>query len=99
MGRHAGRRARRASPARVLSAILGMVVAAGAWLYLVSAAITFGVLARSGTGAAWWLTGLAGTGAAACLLVALILAARLLRELGVLGTGPRARGGGRRASR
>lgn len=78
--------------------LLGTVVTVGAWVYLISAAITFGVLARSGTSSAWVFTVLAGLGATACLLVALILVVRLLRELGVLSPSPGKRGG-RRAAR
>lgn len=98
MGRHAGRRARRTSPRLAVAYLLGTLATAGAWVYLISAAITFGVLARSGTGTAWILTVLAGIGATACLLIALILLARLLREVGVLSPAPGA-GGRRRAAR
>lgn len=98
MARHSGRRARRTSPRRVLGYLLGTVATIGAWLYLISAAITFGVLARSGTSIAWLFTTLAGFGATACLLIGLILLTRLLRELGVLSPAAGARGG-RRAAR
>jgi predicted acyltransferase len=98
VARHSGRRARRTSPRLVLGYLLGTVVTIGAWLYLISAAITFGVLARSGTDTAWIFTALAGLGATACLLIALILLTRLLRELGVLSPAPGTRGG-RRAAR
>lgn len=102
MGRHTGRRARRTSPQLVVGYLLGTTVTVGAWVYLISAAITFGVLARSGTPSAWVFTVLAGLGATACLLIALILVVRLLRELGVLAPHPGRRGGrrgGRRAAR
>ena len=54
-----------------------------AWGYLVYAAIDFGSTARGGDGAAWWFLGVASVGAVACLFFGLMLAARLLRRLGI----------------
>ncbi len=101
VARQPGRRARRTSPRLVLVYLLGTAVTVGAWVYLISAAITFGVLARSGTGIAWVFTVLAGVGATCCLLIALVLVTRLLREIGVLSPTPAPRGarGGKRAAR
>lgn len=106
MGRHSGTRADRSaprtSPAVLLTLALGATATLVAWGYLASAAITFGVLGRSGNSIAWLLMALAALGATACLFVALILLARVLRGLGVIGEAGIARaggGGGRRARR
>lgn len=53
-----------------------------AWGYLVYAAIDFGSSARAGNAGAWFLLLLAGTGAAACLFVGLMLLTRLTAALG-----------------
>jgi hypothetical protein len=54
-----------------------------AWGYLVYAAIDFGATARDGNPDAWWFLAVASLGAVSCLFVGLILAARLLRRLGI----------------
>ena len=55
-----------------------------AWGYLVYAAIDFGTAAREGSGTSTWaFMGLACLGAIACLFVGLLLAARLMRALGI----------------
>lgn len=59
-----------------------------AWGYLVWLAIDFGTTARAGNASAWWLLGLATLGAMACLFVGLLLAARLVHELGVTTSQP-----------
>jgi hypothetical protein len=64
---------------------LGVTACVIAWGYLVYAAIDFGSTARGGDSAAWWFLGLASLGAVACLFVALMLIARLLRRLGITG--------------
>ena len=72
-----------------LLALAGCVtLAVVAWGYLVYAAIDFGAGARGGDSGGWWLLGLASTGAVACLFVALMLIARLLRELGLTSPPP-----------
>ena len=58
-----------------------MTLALIAWGYLVHAAIDFGSDARGGEGSAWLFLLLAAIGAAACLFVALLLGARVLRAL------------------
>lgn len=64
----------------------GMLVAAAAWVFLVRAAIDFGHAARAGRGStAWVFTGLATAGAAVCLLLLLVLAARALASVGLVG--------------
>ena len=69
-------------PALLLLA-LGMTLAVVAWGYLVFAAIDFGADARTGDSGAWLFLGLASVGAVACLFIALMLIARLLRRLGI----------------
>jgi hypothetical protein len=77
-------------------AITGCVVA---WGYLVYAAVDFGRTARGGEAAAWWFFGLATVGGVACLFVALMLVARVLRLVGLIGRGADRPVGGRRAAR
>jgi hypothetical protein len=60
-----------------------VTLAVVAWGYLVYAAIDFGATARDGNPDAWWFLAIASLGAVACLFVGLILAARLLRRLGI----------------
>jgi hypothetical protein len=60
-----------------------VTLAVVAWGYLVYAAIDFGATARDGNPDAWWFLAVASLGAVACLFVGLILAARLLRRLGI----------------
>ncbi|MQW76081.1 hypothetical protein GHK92_09355 [Nocardioides sp. dk4132] len=72
---------------RLLALAGGVTLAVIAWGYLVYAAIDFGASARGGDSGGWWLLALASTGAVACLFVALMLIARLLREL-CLTSGP-----------
>ena len=83
---------------RLLLLALGITLTLVAWGFLVWAAIDFGARARDGEGAAWAFAALATVGATACLLVTLILVARLLATLRG-GTEPRAvvQGGRRRA--
>jgi hypothetical protein len=61
-----------------------------AWGYLVSAAIDFGSSARSGRTEAWTYLGVACVGAACCLFAGLMMAARLLRSLGITSGPPSA---------
>lgn len=61
----------------------GAVLTGAAWVYLVGAAVDFGVLAVRGEGGlAWVFTLGASFGAVVCLALMLILVARALRELG-----------------
>jgi hypothetical protein len=84
---HRGKRAaetrQRTPRSAVLGHALGITLAVVAWGYLVWAAIDFGSSARSGDGRSWWFLALAGVGAVACLFVGLMLAARLVRTLGM----------------
>jgi hypothetical protein len=66
---------------RLLRLALGVTLTLVAWGFLVWAAIDFGSRARSGERPAWAFLGLATVGATACLLVTLILVARLLATL------------------
>jgi hypothetical protein len=61
---------------------LATTLAVVAWGYLVYAAVDFGSDARGGESRAWGFLALAAVGAAACLFVALLLTARVLRALG-----------------
>ena len=80
--RRGPRRQRSFSPS-LLALAGGVTIAVVAWGYLVYAAIDFGATARSGNPDAWWFLAMASLGAVACLFVALILIARLLRRLGI----------------
>lgn len=75
------RRADEPSPGRtraLLGLSVGIVLSVLAWLLLVRAAIDFGQAARDGRGAlGWLLTVVAGAGAALCLMLGLVLVARL----------------------
>lgn len=87
-----GRRVRKHSESRasgkplvLLGALaLGVVLSAVAWVYLVGAAIDFGVVARSGSPGAWLFTAGASLGAVVCLVLLLALIGRGLRVLGFL---------------
>lgn len=63
---------------------LGAVLAAVAWVYLVSSAVDFGRLARHGQPIAWLFTVGASLGAVVCLVLVFVLVARVLRSLGVI---------------
>jgi hypothetical protein len=69
---------------RVVPSLLGAVAAAGCWVLLVAVAIDLGSRARDGEAVAWLLLGLAGLGAALCLVVALFFGRLLLLALGFL---------------
>jgi hypothetical protein len=63
---------------RVLLLVVGALLAAAVWLFLVRAAIDFGQAARDGRGAAGWaMTVGAGAGATLCLLLVFVLLARV----------------------
>lgn len=104
-GRHAGKRravnaASRLAPRTAMGLAIGLIAAIVAWGYLSWLAIDFGTTARGGSEAAWWLLGLAGIGAIACLFVALMILTRLVTALGLLpeeGSPARVAGGRRRA--
>lgn len=66
-----------------MSLTLGLVLTGLAWLYLVGAAIDFGVLAVRGEPAAWMFTIGASAGAVVCLVLLLALLARGLRMVGL----------------
>lgn len=61
---------------------IGVLLSAAAWVYLVGAAIDFGVLAVGGQGSAWAFMVGASFGAVVCLVLVLALAMRGLRALG-----------------
>jgi hypothetical protein len=81
----------------VLLHLLGVLGAAGAWVYLVRAAITFGQAARDGRGPAWAVCAGATLGAAACLLLVFVLLARGWALLGLRNEYVPRRSAGRRS--
>ena len=56
--------------------LMGVVVAAAAWFFLVRAAIDFGQVARAGRTSAWGFCAAATVGATVCLLLVFVLLAR-----------------------
>ncbi len=62
----------------------GIVLSAVVWIFLVHAAIDFGVAAAHGQSAAWFFTAGAGLGAVGCLVLVLALVGRALRTLGFM---------------
>ena len=84
---------------KVLLLVLGVLAAAGAWAFLVRAAIDFGQVARDGRPVAWAVCGAATVGAAVCLLLAFVLVARAWALLGLRSEYQPRRSSGRRASR
>ena len=84
---------------KVLLLGLGVLAAAGAWAFLVRAAIDFGQVARDGRPVAWAVCGAATVGAAVCLLLAFVLVARAWTLLGLRSDYQPRRSSGRRASR
>lgn len=85
-GKRAGSRKGARPPRRlrpdIAALALATTLAVVAWGYLVYAAVDFGSQARGGGSRAWAFLALAAVGAAACLFVALLLIARVLRALG-----------------
>src|SRR4051794_25717883 len=83
VGKHSGEQAPQAPipRRRLLGLALGITATLVAWGFLVYAAIDFGSQARDGESQAWLFAGLATLGATACLLVTLILIAKLLTTL------------------
>jgi hypothetical protein len=63
----------------------GALIGAGAWFFLVRAAIDFGGSAKNGKAAAWIFMLGATLGAIACLVLVLVLATRGLTALGLIG--------------
>ncbi|HEY0890616.1 MAG TPA: hypothetical protein VGE38_13490 [Nocardioides sp.] len=104
-GARRGARPPRKFRPRLLALALAVTLAVVAWGYLVWAAIDFGATARGGDGRAWGFLALASVGAIACLFVALMLLARIGRDLGLVAPAepkpaPATRvPGGRRAAR
>jgi hypothetical protein len=84
---------------KVLLLVLGVLAAAGAWAFLVRAAIDFGQVARDGRPVAWAVCAAATVGAAVCLLLAFTLVARACALLGLRSEYQPRRSSGRRASR
>lgn len=78
---------------------LGAVLSGVSWTYLVRSAIGFGRLARGGQPQAWLVTGASSLGAVVCAVLVLVLVARTLRTLGILGDYRPRRAAGRRRAR
>jgi hypothetical protein len=77
--RRAERPRRERRPGALVSAVLlplGVLLAAGAWYFLVRSAIDFGQVARGGRTAAWGFCIAATAGATVCLLLVFVLLAR-----------------------
>lgn len=83
-GRRVQKRTRDLSSVQLVSLGLGALLTGVAWVFLVGAAIDFGVLAVSGQGVAWLFTIGASTGAVVCLVLMIALGARGLRMMGWL---------------
>jgi len=87
-GRTGARRASKRRRPGVWVAAVVLLLGAGAagvvGLYLMSAAIDFGELARNGQEAAWWFMSAASLGALVCLVLLLVLVARALYAVGIL---------------
>lgn len=94
--KHSGSRAS-ARPLVVLVALVaGSLLTGLAWVFLVGAAIDFGVLAVNGQGRAWLFTAGASAGAVVCLFLMLALVGRGLRALGFISDYKPRRAGERR---
>ncbi len=83
-GRRVQKRSREISRVQLVSVLLGALLTGGAWVFLVGAAIDFGVLAVGGQGTAWLFTLGASTGAFVCMVLLIALVARGLRMMGWL---------------
>ena len=84
MSRHSQTRTRSTPCALVGVLGLGALLTAVAWLYLVGAAIDFGVLARRGQSEAWLFTAASSLGAIVCLVLFFGLVGYGLRQLGLV---------------
>jgi hypothetical protein len=89
---------RKKTPRALLAALaVGALGSGVAWYFLVGAAIEFGRVARRGKPEAWLFTGAATLGAAVCLMLLFVLAARLLVAVGLVSDYRPRRSAGRRA--
>lgn len=94
--RHSETRESSTPLAQVAALGIGVVLTAVAWVFLVRAAIDFGVVAVNGRTAAWPFTLGAGLGAVVCLVLMLALVGRGLRALGFVSDYTPRRAGARR---
>lgn len=69
---------------RLLSPLLGTLVAAAGWVLLVVVAIDFGGRGQDGDAVAWVFLALAALGAALCLVLAIFFGRLLLVATGVI---------------
>lgn len=81
---HSHARPRLGPLSRLGANVLGIVLGGLAWWYLVRAAVDFGHLALAGESRAWVFTLAAAAGAAVCLLLVIVLIARVLMTLGLV---------------
>lgn len=81
---HSHARPRLGPLSRLGANVLGIVLGGLAWWYLVRAAVDFGHVARAGESRAWMFTIAAAAGAAVCLLLVIVLVARVLMTLGLV---------------
>ena len=72
--------------------VVGVLLAAAAWYFLVRAAIDFGRVARDNGGAAWVFCVGATVGATVCLLLLFVLVVRAWALVAVPRSGPRRSG-------
>lgn len=83
-GRRVQPRARTESRVPVALTWAGAVLSAVAWLFLVGAAVDFTGLGLVGDAAGWVFALASGLGAAACLVLLLVLVTRALRIHGII---------------
>lgn len=83
-GRRVQQRSREIPRVQLVSLALGALLTGAAWVFLVGAAIDFGVLAVGGEGMAWVFSAGASIGAVVCLVLMITLVTRGLREMGLL---------------
>jgi hypothetical protein len=95
-GRRIQKRDRRGPAAQLASLGFGALLTGLAWVFLVGAAIDFGVAAVGGQTPAWLFMVGATIGAVVCLVLMLTLGARGLRSLGFLSEHQPKRVGARR---
>ena len=82
--KHSSSRASAAPLLRLVALFGGALLTGVAWVFLVRAAIDFGVVAVHGRTEAWPFTIGAGLGAVVCLVLILALVGRALRTLGYM---------------
>ena len=82
--KHSSSRASAAPLLRLVALLGGALLTGVAWVFLVRAAIDFGVVAVHGRPEAWPFTIGAGLGAVVCMVLVLALVGRALRTFGYM---------------